>query len=63
MYLISLPQILHNLCFLFLLGVTVVPREIADNTYAKIVGANKVHYGRCASGVYCFLTKHNLGKN
>ena len=40
------PQILHNLCFSFLLGITAVPREIENNAYAKFWGANKVHYGR-----------------
>ena len=44
------PQILHNLCFLFLLGVTAVPREIENNAYAKFWGANRVHFGRYASG-------------
>ena len=29
------PRILHNHCFQFLLGITVVPREIQDNGYAK----------------------------
>ena len=29
------PQILHNCCFQFLLGITVVPREIEDNGYAE----------------------------
>ena len=31
------PRILHkfNHCFQFLLGITVVPREIQDNSYAK----------------------------
>ena len=42
------PQILHNLCFLFLLAV---PREIENNAYAKFWGANKVHYGKCGSDV------------
>ena len=45
------PKILHNLCFSFLLGITAVPREIENYAYAKFWGANKVHYGRCASGV------------
>ena len=45
------PKILHNLCFSFLLGITAVPREIENNAYAKFWGANKVHCGRCASGV------------
>ena len=50
------PQILHNHCFQFLLGITVVPREIQDNGYAKFGrGAggwvNKVHYcGLCENG-------------
>ena len=41
---------LHNLCFLFLLGITEVPREIKRNTYAKFPGASKVHSWRCANG-------------
>ena len=40
-------QILRNLGFQFLLGITVVPREIEDNVYAKNLegggGANKVY--------------------
>ena len=36
--------------FSFLLGVTAVPREIENYAYAKFLEANKVHYGRCASG-------------
>ena len=58
------PKVLDNLCVLFLLSVTAVPREIENNAYAKFWGANKVHYGRCPSGVYevrrptpCFLVK------
>ena len=39
------PQILHNLCFSFLLGITAVPRENENNTYAKFCGANKEQYG------------------
>ena len=27
--------IFHNLCFSFILGITVVPREIENNAYAK----------------------------
>ena len=37
-------------CFRFLLGVTVVSREIEDNGYAKFWGVNKVHYGLCGNG-------------
>ena len=44
-------KILRNLGFQFLLGITVVPREIEDNVYAKNLegggggggGANKVY--------------------
>ena len=35
------PQILHNLCFSFLLGITAVPREIENNAYAKFGGGGK----------------------
>ena len=31
-------QILHNHCFQFLRGITVVPREIQDNGYAEMLG-------------------------
>ena len=41
------PQILHNLCFSFLLDITAVQREIENHADAKFGGANKVHYGRC----------------
>ena len=44
------PQNLHNLCFPFPLGITVVPRETEDNAYAKFWGANKVYYGACGNG-------------
>ena len=56
-YLPPTPQILRNLCFSFLLGITAVPRDIdntRDNTYAKFWGAKKVHYGRWASGVFIY---------
>ena len=54
------PQIFHNLCFSFLLGIIVVPREIENNAYAKSWGANKVHYGRSASGVRDFMARNCL---
>ena len=42
MHLVYLPPPLkkkiHNHCFQFLLGITVVPREIQDNGYAKFGG-------------------------
>ena len=45
------PQILQNLRFSFLLGITAVPREIENNAYAKFWGENKVHYGTYGRGV------------
>ena len=51
MHLVCAPNILHNLWFSFLLGITAVPREIENNAYAKFWGVDQVHYGRCASGV------------
>ena len=48
------PKKLHNLCFSFLLGITAVPGGIENNAYAKLWGVgegNKVHYGKCESGV------------
>ena len=41
---------IHNHCFQFLLGITVVPREIEDNAYAKVLKVNKVHYGLGQNG-------------
>ena len=32
------PKILHKYCFQFLLGLTIVPREIENNAYAKFGG-------------------------
>ena len=46
------PRILHNYRFQFLLGITVVPREIENNGYAKFGGVNKVHYGLCENSEY-----------
>jgi len=39
------PKILHNLCFPFLLGITVVPRETEDNAYAKLEGQTRCIMG------------------
>ena len=48
------PKILYIRCFQFPLGITVVPREIQDDRYAKLWGVNKVHYGLCANGEFTF---------
>ena len=39
------PQVLHNLCFSFLLGITAVPREIENKAYTKVFGEKKVITG------------------
>ena len=39
----------YPLFFLFS-GITLIPREIEDNAFAKFWGVNKVYYGRCANG-------------
>ena len=38
-------------CLSFLLGIRAVPREVKNNAYAKVRVANKVHYGKCGSGI------------
>ena len=45
------PNILHNLRFSFLLGITAVPREIENNTYAKCWGGVGGGGIRCIMGV------------
>ena len=52
---------LRNDCFQFLLGITVIPREIEDNGYVEFWGVNKVPYGLFDNGelnewmVMCFV--------
>ena len=46
------PNVLHNLCFSFLFGITALPREIENNACTNFWGANNVHYGRYISGVF-----------
>ena len=38
MHSLCAPKILHNLFFSLLLGITVIPREIENNAYAKFEG-------------------------
>ena len=47
MHLICPPQILHNLCSSFLLGITAVPREIENNSCAFFLGGEGM---RCIMG-------------
>ena len=60
------PKILRKHRFQFLLGRLKYPGEMKSKSYAKFGGgggggANKVHYGRCASGVFIF--ECNFNKN
>ena len=41
-----------NLVFQFLLGFTIVPRQIEDNGYAKFWVENNVLYGPCENGEF-----------
>ena len=55
------PSNLHNLCFSFVLGITAVQRKVENNAYANFWGANRVHYERCASGVFMCSYVQTLG--
>ena len=55
LYLLS--KILHNLCFSFLLGITAVPREIENNTYAKFGGQMKCVMGNVE---VAYSARHHL---
>ena len=46
------PKALHSHWFQLLLGITVVPKEIKDNTYAKFRGENKEHYDLRENGEF-----------
>jgi len=43
-------KVLRNLCFPFLLDITVVPRETEDNAHAEFWGAGGVRCGGCGNG-------------
>ena len=47
-----LASLINEPLFPILLGITVVPREIENNGYAKFWGVNKVHYGLCENGQF-----------
>ena len=59
---LSTPQILHNHCFQFPLGITVIPRETEDNGYAKFWGVKRVHYGLGENGQYQLLIHPMTGQ-
>ena len=44
-HLVYPPEFCITYCFQLLLGITVVPREIQDNGYAKFLGVNTLHDG------------------
>ena len=54
MHLICPPKCCITLVFHFSWVLTVVLRETENNAYAKFLGANKVYYRKCASGVLIF---------
>ena len=45
------PKILYNLCFSFLLGITTVPRETENNTYANFFW----RWGGWGGGIRCIM--------
>ena len=71
------PKILHNLCFLILLGITAVPREIENNALGQmrrimgdvqVVNSNKRQHKRPFQAVVCHVDnkktqKRNKEKN
>ena len=48
---------LHSHCFHFLLGLTMIPRENKNNTYAKFWKTNKEYYGIFESGLLLVYSK------
>ena len=48
------PQIFHTHCFQFLLGITVVPREIEDNGYEKFLAKQVTLYSiwKCRTVIF-----------
>ena len=57
------PQILHNLCFSFLLGITTVPREIENNANSKFWGQIRCIMGDVQVAYTSFWKNHNLIKH
>ena len=51
------PQRFVNLFLKFILDITVVPREIEDNAYAKFWRACKGHYWRCTNIAVHYLVR------
>ena len=43
---------IHNHCFQYLLGITVVPGQIEDEGYAELLGVNNVHLGLYENGEF-----------
>ena len=49
------PQILNNLCFSLLLVLQPTQENLKTMLMQNFGGANKVHYGKCASGELSLL--------
>ena len=67
-WILQLGKNLHNLCFSFILGILVVPREvktvIMQNFFSVGEGGTKVYFGKSASGELLneiVVTEGNLG--
>ena len=45
-------RVLHNHCFQYLLGITVVPGQIEDEGYAELLWVNNVHLGLYENGEF-----------
>ena len=55
------PQILHKLCFQFLLGLTNGPKRIHKQCLCKILGDNEEYYGFFfRNGLLNFILKQTL---
>ena len=53
---------LHKYCFQFLLGRLYYPGETKNKGYEKFWEANKVHYGKCGSGVKVLRKRDEIGE-
>ena len=60
MHLICSPKFCITFVFSFLMGITVFSRKLKTMLLQKFWGANKVHYGKCASGVLATVILDSL---
>lgn len=55
-------KVWHKHCFLFLLGLEIMRREMENNGYEKFWRANKKYYGRCGSSQLIFKWLDEIAK-